>query len=145
MSRRLPARHHHRPGRRRTNQKRDRPIGREHPGHRTPRRQGAATEAPRIPGQTPEPPAPQAETWEKVLSFIFGVVFVSVMLTVAVFIPNPTPFQQWLFRVVLALAAAGVGAVVPGMINVEWKDPKIRAAGAFALFVIVYLLNPPEL
>ena len=96
-------------------------------------------------GTNPDPSAPQAETWEKVLAFIFGVVFVSVMLTVAVFIPNPTPFQQWLFRVVLALAAAGVGAVVPGMINVEWKDPKIRAAGAFALFVIVYLLNPPEL
>ncbi len=106
---------------------------------------GGGNGSPSNSGTNPEPPGPQAETWEKVLAFIFGVVFVSVMLVVAVFIPNPTPFQQWLFRVVLALAAAGVGAVVPGMINVEWKDPKIRAAGAFALFVIVYLLNPPEL
>ncbi len=98
---------------------------------------------------SPEPESkktePENATWEKVTAVAFGVVFVSVMLVIAIWIPNPTPFQEMMFRVVLALAAAGMGAVFPGMISVEWKEPKLRAAGAFALFVIIYLLNPPKL
>jgi hypothetical protein len=98
------------------------------------------------PSDSPKKEAPaEHAVWEKIAAYGFGVVFISVLIAIAMFVPEPKPFQQWIFRVVLSLAAAGVGAVIPGMINVEWKDPKIRAAGAFALFVIVYLLNPPAL
>lgn len=99
-----------------------------------------------VPSEAETKPAdPPNAPWEKVAAFAFGIVFVVVMLAIALFVPEPKPFQEMLFRTVLALAAAGVGAVVPGMISVEWKNPKLRAAGAFALFVIVYLLNPPKL
>lgn len=62
----------------------------------------------------------------------------------AVFLSNPTETQWFVFRVVLALAAAGVGAVLPGVINVP-AGRVIRAGGALALFVIVYWYNPPKL
>ena len=42
------------------------------------------------------------------------------------------------------LAAAGVGAMIPGMIDVT-MNPIVRAGGAVALFVLVYLVRPAEL
>lgn len=87
------------------------------------------------------PAAPKI--WEKITAVAFGVVFVCVLLAVAIFISNPTPFQIFVFRVVLALAAGGLGAVIPGLIQV--KGPFVRAGGAIALFVIVFWFNPPQL
>lgn len=75
------------------------------------------------------------------LSFIFGVVFVSIMLGFALFVPYPTPFAVWVFITVLALAAAGVGAMVPGVIHAKvggW----VRAGGAMAFFVLVFFFQP---
>jgi Na+/proline symporter len=82
--------------------------------------------------------------WEKLLAFTSGVVFVIVMLAVVLAVPTPTPEQWFVFRVVLALAAAGFGAVIPGLIVVH-VSTAIRAGGAIALFVVVYALNPPRL
>jgi hypothetical protein len=81
---------------------------------------------------------------EKVLAFVFGVVFVSVLLIVALLVPEPKPFQYTVFRIVLALAAAGVAAVIPGILMVNpWKW--LRAGGALAVFVIVYFYAPAAL
>jgi hypothetical protein len=74
------------------------------------------------------------------LAFVFGVVFISVMLVFATQIPNPTQFQQWVFIVVVALAGAGIGAVIPGVLN--YKSPYLTAGGALAVFVIIFLLKP---
>jgi hypothetical protein len=84
------------------------------------------------------------EHWEKLTAFACGLFFIGLMLTIAILIPNPTPTQWLVFRVVLALASAGVGAVIPGLIVVE-VSTVVRAGGAIALFVLVYLLNPPQL
>jgi len=84
------------------------------------------------------------EHWQKVTAFGCGVVFIALMLIVAIAIPNPTATQWFVFRVVLALAAAGIGAVIPGLIVVN-VSRVVRAGGAIALFVLVYLLNPPQL
>jgi len=83
-------------------------------------------------------------TWEKITAFAFGVIFVIVMLYLSLFVPNPTPTQWFTFRVVLALAAAGVGALLPGLIWVK-APPYVRAGGALALFVLVYWFNPPKI
>ena len=85
-----------------------------------------------------------AHTWEKIGAFVFGVVFIGIMLSIALFIPVPTDFQKFVFRIVLALAAAGIGAVVPGFLQVQ-LPPYIRAGGAIALFIIIYWFNPPAL
>lgn len=80
---------------------------------------------------------------EKFAAFFCGAVFVVVLLVIAMFFPQPTAFQYLIFRVVLALAAAGVAAVIPGFLNV--KFPYVRAGGALAVFVIVYYVNPAAL
>jgi hypothetical protein len=84
-------------------------------------------------------------TWEKVAGFIFGVVFVATLLVLAIKVPNPTEPQFFVFRIVLALAAAGVAAIIPGFLNIESKTVLyvIRAGGALGVFLLVYLVNPP--
>jgi len=84
------------------------------------------------------------ENWQKLTAFGCGILFVALMLIIAIAIPNPTATQWFVFRVVLALAAAGIGAVIPGLIVVN-VSKVVRAGGAIALFVLVYLLNPPQL
>ncbi|MFS8047041.1 DUF4019 domain-containing protein [Rhizobium sp. BR 314] len=80
------------------------------------------------------------------LGFAFGVIFVAVMLVFATQYPNPTPSQLFTFVVVLALAAAGIGAILPGTLGVEWSGPggmpAVRAGGAIALFALVFLFRP---
>src|SRR5258707_9851452 len=85
-----------------------------------------------------------SKAWEKITAVVFGVAFVCVLLVIALFISHPTPFQIFVFRVVLALAAAGLGAIIPGLIQVQ-AGPFVRAGGAIALFVIVFWFNPPQL
>jgi hypothetical protein len=86
-------------------------------------------------------------TWEKILVFIFGLTFVIVLLLVALAVPNPTDFQLFVFRIVLALAAAGVAALIPGFLNIESKTAlyAVRAGGALGVFLLIYLVNPPAL
>ena len=83
-----------------------------------------------------------------VCAFAFGCVFVSVLLCLAWFVPNPTPFQYQTFRIVMALATAGVAAMIPGLLKIDFHpsvDVMIRAGGALAVFVIVYFFNPAKL
>lgn len=82
--------------------------------------------------------------WEIIVAIAFGIVFVVVMLGFSVKFPNPTPSQYAVFKTVLALAAAGVGAVLPGVLNLELPLPKgvLRASGAVVLFVVVFFFTP---
>lgn len=86
----------------------------------------------------------KTQTWEKIVGFSFGVVFVIVMIALNVIIPNPTSTQYETFKVVLALAAAGIGGILAGFIHVEGTFNKIaiRAGGALALFLVIYLAHP---
>lgn len=78
-----------------------------------------------------------------ILSFVFGVIFVSALLGFALFIPSPSDFQYTIFRVVLALAGGGVAAAFPGIIEVNFGS-WLRAGGTLAVFSIVYFYNPAE-
>jgi hypothetical protein len=78
---------------------------------------------------------------ELYLSFIFGFIFICLMFFLPLYLPNPTGFQEFVYRVILALAAAGIGAVLPGFIEIKYKN-FIRAGGALAIFVLVYFWNP---
>jgi len=86
--------------------------------------------------------------WVLKVSVGSALAFLICLMILAVFIPDPKPFQIFVFRVVLALAAAGFGATIPGFLKVElplWKKGLISAICAIALFVVVYKVNPPEL
>lgn len=81
---------------------------------------------------------------EQFFAYGFGVVFVVVLLVIAFFTPNPSPFQFVVYKVVLALAAAGVAAMIPGFI--QFNIPTVvRAGGALAVFAIVFFKNPASL
>ncbi|UCG58469.1 MAG: hypothetical protein JSU70_02970 [Phycisphaerales bacterium] len=81
---------------------------------------------------------------QKLVAFAFGVAFVIALLVLAIAFPDPTPFQYTVFRVVLSLAAAGVGAIIPGLLEAK-AATWIRASGALAVFVIVYFYSPAAL
>lgn len=82
--------------------------------------------------------------YEKAAAGLFGVVFVVTLLVLAVRYPHPTPFQYLVFRVTLALAAAGIAPFIPGLLNVE-VGTAIKAGGAIAVFVVVYFFSPARL
>jgi hypothetical protein len=81
---------------------------------------------------------------EHVAAYLFGVAFVVALIVIAIVFPKPSAFQFFVFRVVLALAAAGVAAMIPGFLSVQ-LGAVVRAGGAIAVFVIVYFLNPARL
>jgi hypothetical protein len=62
----------------------------------------------------------------------------------AIVFPKPYPFQYQVFRIVLALAAAGFVSMTPGFIEVRIST-FLRAGGALAVFAIVYFYNPASL
>ena len=76
--------------------------------------------------------------------FCLGVFFVIVLLALATAVPDPTPFQHTVFRIVLSIAVAGTAAFLPGFMDVKvgrW----LRAGGTMAVFAIVYFFNPAGL
>lgn len=78
---------------------------------------------------------------ELISIFAFGLVFVATLMAIAIRFPEPTPFQYTVFRIVLALAAAGIAALIPGLLQVaigEW----LKGGGALAIFAIVYFYSP---
>lgn len=86
-------------------------------------------------------------TFDLALIAISGVVFVAACVMLAIRFPEPTPFQLFVFRTVLALSAAGAAAAIPGFLSVTMNLSgfAIRAGGALAVFLIVYRLNPATL
>jgi hypothetical protein len=101
--------------------------------------------AARSPGNVPVP-VPQ-HTWEKIAAFVFGVVFITTLLVVAIAFPQPTSFQYEVFRIVLAIACGGIAAVIPGFlaVSMDTKGLVIRAGGALAVFLLVYFFSPARL
>jgi hypothetical protein len=78
-------------------------------------------------------------------AFIFGVTYVTVLLIVNLIIRSPSPTQYQTFRIILALAAGGVGSMIPGILQIDMKVGAkfaLHAAGALALFVVVYFFSP---
>lgn len=75
------------------------------------------------------------------LAFSFGVIFVAALLYLATVEKNPSPVAIRVYITVLALAAGGIGAILPGFIEVRYKNI-LRAGGAMGLAVLVYSNEP---
>lgn len=89
-----------------------------------------------------------ASVWQIITACAFGISFVVTLLVLAIKFPKPTLFQYSVFRIVLALAASGVAAMIPGFLSLDMAPGTgiaIRAAGALAVFAIVYFFNPAKL
>ena len=87
------------------------------------------------------PPTP---TWWSLTLFIL-LCFVGA--TVSLFVPDQTPIQQFYFRIIVALGAAGIASIIPGYFEIEVRIARIliRSAGAIGIFVLVYFINPAQL
>jgi hypothetical protein len=85
--------------------------------------------------------------WQLITGLVIGVLFALIILLLAIFIPNPTSTQFFIFRGIFAVSLSAIAAIIPGLLTVESRFQKfsIRATGAIAVFVIVWMLNPPAL
>ncbi|OEE28166.1 hypothetical protein [Aliivibrio fischeri] len=85
--------------------------------------------------------------WQLITGVVIGLLFALLILAAVIYIPNPTLTQFFIFRGVFAISLASIAAIIPGLLNVESRYQKfsIKATGAIAVFVIVFLLNPPAL
>jgi ABC-type uncharacterized transport system substrate-binding protein len=81
---------------------------------------------------------------QTIMAFGFGIAGTIAIVTLAIFFPVPTPFQYTVFRIILALATAGIAAMIPGFLEVQVPQ-WVRAGGALAVFFIVFFYNPAAL
>lgn len=73
-----------------------------------------------------------------------SVTLFAVMILYAIFIPEPSPMQGLVGRTILAAATSGFVTSIPGLLKIElggW----LRASGALAVFILVFLVNPAQL
>ncbi len=79
------------------------------------------------------------------LAFVFGCVALAAVLWLAFRAETLSEQQFEILRIVLALAGGGVGAVIPGFLNVSVKASTklaLRAGGALAVFIVLYFWSP---
>lgn len=95
---------------------------------------------------TPTPPAPPTTGPDtgrlpSKMPFWFSVGAFAVLLAISLFVPGWAQQNNALSKTLLALAAAGVAATLPGFLNLEFNN-FLKAGGALAVFVLVFLINP---
>jgi hypothetical protein len=79
------------------------------------------------------------------LAFVFGCLALAAVLWLAFRSESLSDQQFEILRIVLALAGGGVGAVIPGFLDVKLKAGTrlaLRASGALAVFVVLYFWSP---
>jgi hypothetical protein len=90
--------------------------------------------------------APSSARWpETALAFGFGLAALATVLWLAFRGSELTEPQFEILRIVLALAGGGVGAVIPGFLDLNLKSGgklALRAGGALAVFVVLYFWSP---
>jgi hypothetical protein len=75
------------------------------------------------------------------IAFVFGAIFIITILAFATIVKDPSSTAIWTYRVILALAAGGVAAILPGFIDVKYKS-FVQAGGAVGVFVLVLMAFP---
>jgi hypothetical protein len=86
-----------------------------------------------------------AQKLQMMLAFLFGCAALAAVLWLAFRGGNLNDQQFEILRIVLALAGGGVGAVIPGFLDVNMKAGTklaLRAGGALAVFVVLYFWSP---
>lgn len=73
-----------------------------------------------------------------------GGVLLTIPIVALFFIPEPSSYQFFAFRVCFSLGGAGVASHIPGWLNVNIKN-WVKAGGAIAIFVLLWFFNPPAL
>ena len=80
--------------------------------------------------------------------FIVGTLFLLLILGIVVFGGDPTPWQFAIYRIIIALGGAGFAVALTGHLQIQFPlfgRGYIKAAAAFAVFVILYFFTPAAL
>jgi hypothetical protein len=78
------------------------------------------------------------------LMLFIGLILLITIIGLCIFIPSPTAFQCYVFRVVVALSASMISIGIPGALQVQIGS-KVKAGSALGVFLVVYGINPPAL
>lgn len=73
-----------------------------------------------------------------------GAILLAASLAIAIFIPEPSAFQYFVFRTTLALAGGCFVAFLPGMLKISLGN-RLKATGALAVIVLIYMIAPAAL
>lgn len=76
--------------------------------------------------------------------YVFGFIFIAIVVAIAVAKPVISPFQYTVFRIVLALAAAGIAGTIPKLQTIK-AGRALKVGGAMIVFLIVYFFSPAGL
>lgn len=85
-----------------------------------------------------------SSNWERKAIFAFGVVFLLIMLVIAQVSPNPSGTSWYIYTTVLALAAGGIAALLPGAFGFAVSN-WLKASGAIGVFALVLVKSPASL
>jgi hypothetical protein len=95
-----------------------------------------------VPSTAPEPKLPaDAVAVSPHIPWIVGLLLLLGAVVVLVgFVPCPTKPVENIFRLLMALGAAGIATLLPGFFHLELSW--IKAGSALGVFTLVYLINP---
>ncbi|EJC6798641.1 hypothetical protein RGL59_004389 [Vibrio parahaemolyticus] len=89
--------------------------------------------------------------WQLVTSVVIGCLSLISSVVIALLVPEPTSYQEFILRGLFAIALASIASIIPGFINVKSGARSgaayfgIYAGGAVAIFVLIWLFNPPKI
>ncbi len=107
---------------------------------------GGGGQQPAVSEPRPSPAVPPAgsQSGHQRTAVIMGGIALLLVFGAVLWKPDPSESQYLVFRIMLALGAAGVAAAIPGFLNVNYKNI-ISAGGALAVFVVVlFFTNDPD-
>jgi uncharacterized integral membrane protein len=79
---------------------------------------------------------------------VLGVLALVALAVLSILFPNPTHWQQFVWRSCLSLGISGCATAVAGVVNLKLQSTgpgtkmKITATGAVAILIIFYFANP---
>lgn len=80
--------------------------------------------------------------------FIFGSLFLLIVLGIVAFGGDPTPTQYQLYRIIIALGGAGFAVALTGSLEVQFPllgNGFVKATAAFGVFVVLFFFSPAGL
>lgn len=98
-------------------------------------------------------PRPSKEIFPEFIVAVIGFIVLVCCFSYLKYCSKEFEELTGIIRVVVALSTAAVSIALPGFINLDTQKenaktdtvwPKIRAGGALAIFIIVYLFDPIE-
>lgn len=88
--------------------------------------------------------------WQIITGVTIGLLLLLMCIGISLKYSSPTQWQQLIVRGAFAISLALLTPIIPGFINLTSKFKakyayfKIVAGGSLAVFVLIWLVNPPE-